>query len=224
MKLYAEIYPFTKERNINEEIQNLEDYDGFDIPDNPLGYPKTPPLLIGYVLRKRYENKEIIINQTLNSVEEINIRSVIKGAKYINSSIVFTMGDKPKYGNEINDLTSEKALKISKDNDIKTGLILSFSKSDLMIYKRLKSNADFYFGLNIDNVKRLSTFNEYNIIPYIIIKTQKNYKTIKAIKQPYVDFENLREYCDELEKYGIKSVLLSTPGDKRGLYNILSVL
>ncbi len=224
MKLYAEIYPFTKEKNINEEIQNLENYDGFDIPDNPLGYPKIPPLLIGYILRKRYEGKEIIINQTLNSVEEIYIRSVIKGAKYIDSSIVFTMGDMPKYGNEINDLTSEAVLKISRTNNIKTGLILSFSKNDLTIHKRLKANADFYLGLNIRDIKRLSAFNEYNIIPYIIIKTKKNTKTIEEIKQPYVDFENLREYCDELAKYGIKSVLLSTPGDKRGLYNVLSVL
>lgn len=40
MRLLAEIYPFVKEHNLKSEIENMEGFDGFNIPDNPLGYPK----------------------------------------------------------------------------------------------------------------------------------------------------------------------------------------
>ncbi|WP_061950677.1 hypothetical protein [Acidiplasma cupricumulans] len=216
MRLLAEIYPFVKEHNLKSEIENMEGFDGFNIPDNPLGYPKIPPILIGYMIREKYFKKDIIINQALNSVGELYVHSIIKAAKMIKSSIVFTMGDEPKYGKRLNEISSETAASIAAESNVNAGLIISFSYSYAKIKERMKSNASFYLALNLKKPEMLENLDASKIIPYIIIKTERNSETIGSIKQPYINENSLKDYCDALESYGIKAVILSTPGDKRG--------
>lgn len=217
MKIYAEIYPSSNIVKLKEFIKDLETFDGFDIPDNPLGYPTMPPELIGYIIRDYYNKKEIIMNQRLIDINELKLRSIIKAAKSINSSMIFTLGDKPEYGKAINDITSENALKIGLSKNVKSGLIISFNKNKEKINERLKLNADIFLCVNFNNISLLDNIETKRLIPYIIVCTDKNKNILEKIKQPYVKINELHKYIDSLESYDLHGILLSIPGDKKSL-------
>ncbi len=220
MKIYAEIYPSSNINKLKEYIKYLEAFDGFDIPDNPLGYPTMPPELIGYIIRNYYNDKEIIMNQRLIDINELKLISIIKAAKSINSSIIFTQGDDPLYGNKINDLTSENALKISLSRDVRSGLIISFNKNKTEIEKRLRLNADMFLCVNFNNISLLKSIETKRLMPYIIIGTDKNKNILERIKQPYIRIKELDNYIESLKCYNLYGILLSVPGDKKSLREI----
>jgi 5,10-methylenetetrahydrofolate reductase len=220
MKIYAEIYPSKNLLNLKELIAGMEIFDGFNIPDNPLGYPTMPPELIGYIIRQTFPQKEIIINQRLKDINELKLRSVITAAKAINASVIFTQGDSPRYGKEYNEIDSTYAMKLALRRGAKSGLILSFRRPVGDILARMELNAALFLVINFENISILEKMNTERLVPYIIVKTEKNGGILEKINQSSVELEDLHIYMDKLNKFPLKGILFSVPGDNETLMNI----
>ncbi|AAT43468.1 hypothetical protein PTO0883 [Picrophilus oshimae DSM 9789] len=218
MKIYAEIYPYSKKDSLLDEIESISQFDGIDIPDNPLGYPTMSPEVIAYIIKNYYDNKDIIINQRLKDINELKLRSLIKTAKFLGVSMAFTLGDDPKYGISVNDVDSLKAFEIAHKRHLRAGLILSLRKPESLIRERLKTRADFFLGTNFDG---LTFYNDERIIPYIIIETEKNRNIIRSMRQHSF---NLNEVYDLFYTLDYSAVLLSCPGDFESLSFIINRL
>lgn len=220
MKIYAEVYPSKNLDAIKSTIQRMDAFDGFNIPDNPLGYPTMPPELVGYIIRERFPNKDIIINQRLKDINELKMRSIIVAAGAINASIIFTQGDKPRYGMEYNSIDSARAMKLAIHRGISSGLILSFRRPLREILERLQLCANIFLVVNFENISILEHMETSRLIPYIIVKTGKNKNIIEKINQPYVDLDELYIYMGQFRKFNLNGVLFSVPGDNDALLNI----
>lgn len=213
MRIYAEIYPSRHLENVRENLQKLKDFDGFNIPDNPLGYPTMPPELIGYMIRETYRHKEIIMNQRLKDINELKLRSMITAAKAINASVIFTQGDKPRFGNEFNGIGSIDAMKLAIRRGVESGVILSFRKSLDDIKTRMKTGADIFLVVNFGEVSILDKVKTEKLIPYIIVKTKKNGEIVDRINQPSVELGELHLFINKLKDYNFRGFLFSVPGD-----------
>ncbi|MEM0139555.1 MAG: hypothetical protein QXZ44_02960 [Ferroplasma sp.] len=224
MKIIAEIYPTKKLENLREHVKYMDGFDGFNIPDNPLGYPTMPPDIIACTVRSVFPNKEIIMNQRLKDITELKLRSEIQAAKSLNASMIFTQGDKPVFGNEINDMPSEYALSIAKKRKLSSGLILSFNHSLEEIKERMKQNADIFLVVNMDNTTILDRIEADRLLPYIIIESEKNRDIINKIHQSSIPLANLKEYIQKIKKYNIYGVLISVPGDIKTMDNIFDYM
>ncbi|EQB72456.1 MAG: hypothetical protein AMDU4_FER2C00137G0009 [Ferroplasma sp. Type II] len=220
MKIYAEIYPSRNLESLRGMIEHMDMFDGFNIPDNPLGYPTMPPELIGYIIRRQFPEKDIIINQRLKDINELKLRSIITAAKAIKASIIFTQGDKPRYGKELNDLDSVYAMNLARHRGVESGLILSFRKALKDINGRLELNANLFLVINFDDLSILESMNTERLIPYIIVKTQKNGNILEKINQSSVRVEDLHLYMKKFKKYRLTGILFSVPGDNETLLNI----
>ena len=220
MKIYAEIYPSRNLESLRGMIEHMDMFDGFNIPDNPLGYPTMPPELIGYIIRRQFPEKDIIINQRLKDINELKLRSIITAAKAIKASIIFTQGDKPRYGKELNDLDSVYAMNLARHRGVESGLILSFRKALKDINGRLELNANLFLVINFDDLSILESMNTERLIPYIIVKTQKNGNILEKINQSSVRAEDLHLYMKKFKKYRLTGTLFSVPGDNETLLNI----
>jgi 5,10-methylenetetrahydrofolate reductase len=210
MQILAEVHPKSKREKLKLEINVLQSFDGFDIPDSPLGLPSVLPSSIGVMIREELGDKRIIINQRLLDVNELFVSSLSYTAKAFNFDIAFTKGDKPKVGREVGYLSSGEAVNIAKNMGIRAGMMLSLRKSENEIYARINSNSDFFLALHFseDKIKLLRR----NVIPYIIVKTEKNKEIIKEITQPYVEENRVYDMLAELQNY-CDAILLSSPGD-----------
>ncbi|WMT52103.1 MAG: hypothetical protein RE471_04305 [Ferroplasma sp.] len=220
MKIYAEIYPSRSLETVKQDIKKLADFDGFNIPDNPLGYPTMPPELIGYMIREMFQHKEIILNQRLKDINELKLRSIITAARAINASIIFTQGDKPKFGREFNEIDSIDAMKLAIRRGVESGVILSFRKPVFEIKKRMDSGADIFLVVNFGDATILDNINTEKLVPYIIVRTEKNGGIVDRINQPSVRLQELHSFVDQLRNYKFRGYLFSVPGDTQILTNI----
>lgn len=220
MRIYAEIYPSRNLKNVKENLQKLINFDGFNIPDNPLGYPTMPPELIGYMIREMFQHKEIIMNQRLKDINELKLRSIITAAKAIEAGIIFTQGDKPRFGNEFNDIGSIDAMKLAIRRGIESGVILSFRKPLNDIKKRMGAGADIFLVVNFGDLEILNAVNTEKLIPYIIVKTEKNEEIIDKIHQPAVELNELHTFLNKLKNHKFRGFLFSVPGDNETLIDI----
>ncbi len=220
MRIYAEIYPSRNLENVRENLQKLIDFDGFNIPDNPLGYPTMPPELIGYMIRETYQHKEIIMNQRLKDINELKLRSMITAAKAINASVIFTQGDKPRFGNEFNEIGSIDAMKLAIRRGVESGVILSFRKPLDDIKMRMETGADIFLVVNFGDLSILDNVKTEKLIPYIIVKTEKNGEIVDRINQPSVDLGELHSFINKLKDYNFRGFLFSVPGDTETLIDI----
>ncbi len=220
MKTYAEIYPSKNLGNIKDAIATMGSFDGFNIPDNPLGYPTMPPDIIGYIIREKYPEKDIIINQRLKDINELRVRSIITAARSINASIIFTQGDAPRFGKEFNEMSSSYAMKLAIHRGVNAGLILSFKRPVKDILERMQLKSNTFLVINMDNLSILESVDTSRLIPYIIVKTQKNGNILGKINQSSVNVEDLYIYMNQFKKFNLKGVLFSVPGDNETLENI----
>ncbi|BCS93975.1 hypothetical protein L3N51_00453 [Metallosphaera sp. J1] len=222
MEILAELHPKRKIDKLKKEISSLEAFDGFDIPDAPLGEPSVMPLAVGVLAREQLnEGKRIILNQRLADVNELFVRSLSITARLFNFDIAFTKGDKPKFGKEVDQVSTDRAIEISRSYGVKSGGMLSLRKSREEIFSRLDMPADFFLGLYFGGVSSLEGLPLEKIIPYVIIRTEKNREILKALPQPAFDAESVNTVIEELSGIGVKSVLLSSPGDPDSLQRMI---
>jgi 5,10-methylenetetrahydrofolate reductase len=220
MKIYAEIYPSRNLETVKQDIKKLVDFDGFNIPDNPLGYPTMPPELIGYMIREMFQRKEIILNQRLKDINELKLRSVITAARAINASIIFTQGDMPRFGREFNEIGSLNAMRLAIKRGVESGVILSFRKPLSEIKKRMDSGANIFLVVNFGDTAILDKINTEKLVPYIIVRTEKNGGIVDRINQPSIELKELHSLVDRLRDYNFRGFLFSVPGDTVTLTNI----
>ncbi|WP_306305624.1 hypothetical protein [Metallosphaera hakonensis] len=122
MEILAELHPKHKLEKLKKEINELEGFDGFDVPDAALGEPSVLPSVMATLVRETLgESKRVIINQRLADVNELYVRSLSITAKMLDLEVAFTRGDRPKFGGEVNQVTTEKAIEISKGYGIRSG-------------------------------------------------------------------------------------------------------
>ncbi|AAY79795.1 hypothetical protein [Sulfolobus acidocaldarius] len=225
MQVLAEIHGKTKKEKLLKTLMKLEEYDGFNIPDSPLGYPSVMPSVIATVVRNLYgNNKRVIINQRLADVNELFIASLSLTSKLVEFDVTFTFGDKPKVGREVGYMTSEDAIALLKKYSplTKAGMIISLRKSKEEIDKRLKNNdADFYLVLRLEDPNQIARIDTSKLIPYIIVETESNKQVTAQLEQPTFNVERAIELISVLGKLGVQAVLISTLGDVDGLVRVI---
>ncbi|MGC8670521.1 MAG: hypothetical protein ACP5SK_01735 [Thermoprotei archaeon] len=220
MEVYAEVDPLSNEGKLSEELRSLKAFDGLDVPHSPLGLPSVLPLAISARLRYRENYEErLIINQRLADVNELYIRSLMLTSDVLKLDVAFTVGDVPKFGQPVSQLDSESAIRIAREQGTKAkvGLFLSFRYPREMIRERMRRGADFFLAMRVRGAADLEGLDTSLLIPYVIISTDKNKDIIRRIDQPTVTLNKLKDHLAEFESSGIKSVLLSCPGDWRSL-------
>ena len=217
MKYYAEVHPRIT-ANISF-LRGLSQYDGFNIPDSPMGSPAPSPLAAACLIRRVYEDKEIVINQRLLDVNELHLISIAQGASMLNLSIALTRGDEPKVGKAVGYLTSEEALKVIKGavKGIKVGLMVSLRYPKESIKARLSLGADFYLVLRMGSVDDLDGLDASRLIPYVLVATDRNRGILRRINQPYFELRDLGQVFARLREKGVLGVIVSAPGDHEAL-------
>ncbi|QKQ99170.1 hypothetical protein GWK48_01070 [Metallosphaera tengchongensis] len=221
MEILAEVHAKWKLEKLKKEIDLLSEFDGYDIPDAALGEPSVIPSVVGTLIRERLGNKRIILNQRLVDVNELFVRSLSITSRMMNFDVAFTQGDKPKFGHEVNQLSSQRAIEIAKSYNVRAGGMISLRKSKDEIFSRLDLPADFFLGLHFSGVKSILNLPLDKIIPYVIIRTDKNKEILKGISQPYFETEEVKLIIDQLAGLNVKSVLISVPGDVEYLSKIV---
>ena len=224
MEILAELHPKTKIDKIQKEIKELEPFDGFDLPDSPLGYPSVLPPSVAVIIKNMYAGKRVIANQRLLDVNELYVASLSLTSKLIGFDIAFTQGDKPKIGKEVGYLTSEQAILLSKyhNKNLKAGLLVSMRKSREDIVKRLSFEpADFFLLLRLESEDQLEGLQTQKLIPYIIVRTEKNKEIASTLSQPVFDENKVMDFIYRLEDKGVQGVLLSSLGDTEALVRII---
>lgn len=224
MELLVELHPKTKIDKLEKEIKELGAFDGFDIPDSPLGYPSVLPVAVAVFIKEKYPTKRLIINQRLLDVNELYLASLAITSKMTGFEIAFTRGDKPKLGREVGYLTSEQAILLSKsyNKDLKAGLLISFRKSKEEILKRLSFEpSDFFLALRIESEDQLEGIPTDKLIPYVIVRTDKNKEITTSLSQPVFDENKVIDLIYRLEDRKVQGVLLSALGDSEALIRIL---
>ncbi|MFP3064942.1 MAG: hypothetical protein RXR59_05330 [Sulfolobus sp.] len=223
MQILAELHPKTKMEKLIKTVLSLADYDGFDIPDSPMGLPSPLPSVVASVIRREFEDKRIIVNQRLLDVNELFVASLSLTSKLVSFDIAFTQGDKPKIGKEVGYLKTEEAIVLAKKYNEKAriGMMISFRKSRDEIISRLSLGADFYLALRLEDPEQLNGLQSERIIPYIIVSTEKNKEVAMSLNQPVFNEAKAMEIVKRLEEKRVQGVLISTLGDNEGLVRII---
>ncbi|MGC8631700.1 MAG: hypothetical protein ACP5T2_04685 [Thermoprotei archaeon] len=220
MEIYAEFTPQKSLMSTRDRAAKLGDYDGFDIPHSPLGLPSMLPVAIACSLRDAGYNKKIILNQRLSDVNELFIRSLVITAKALGADLAFTIGDAPKFGEPVNHLDSEGALKITKtiDKGVKVGLFISLRHSREKVLSRLNSEADFFLTMRVNRVEDLTNLTTNKMIVYVLISTERNKNLLGSIGQPSVTLSELGDFMSSLRATRVAGALLSAPADDEALF------
>ncbi|AAK40820.1 hypothetical protein SULI_07595 [Saccharolobus solfataricus] len=218
MQILVELHPKKKPEKLLNEIKILSSFDGFDIPDSPMGMPSPIPTFVASLIRYSLslDRKTIIINQRLLDVNELFIRSLSITAKMLDAQIAFTKGDKPKYGKEVGYLSSDEAVNLAKEYGVKSGMMISLRKNENEIMARLDSNADFFLVLRMKDVDQIKYYGPKLIeraIPYLIVMTDKNRELVKSLDQPSFVENEIFSIINSLDSIGVKTVLISSLGD-----------
>jgi len=226
MQILAEIHPKSTAEKTSKLLTGLSAFDGFDFPDSPVGLPSIHPLAIAPMARLLLEDKRIIVNQRLVDVGELFLASLAKTAKFWGLELALTRGDPPKIGREVNSMSSEEGFGLIKSvsPEVKVGLLLSLRYPLSMLKKRLSGGGDFFLVLRVRGADELRELDKEKLIPYLIVKTERNNETVKLMNQPYVSIEELRDVLDSLRHSGVQGVLISTAGDSRGLEQIVKFI
>jgi len=222
MELLAELSATHKREKALRLLNSLVGiFDGFNIPDSPLGYPSTSSLAFGAFVRSKIEEGRVIINQRLSDINEISLISIARGAKLWDLELLLTRGDKPVIGREVGYLTSEEALNLIKRNvDLRVGLIVSMRKKREEILERLKLNADFFFALRVKSTIDLEGLRKDKLYVYVIVENEKNKEVLRSINQPSVKYEEVGKFIKDLEGQDVKGVIISCPSDHECLGKI----
>lgn len=181
----------------------------YDLPESPAGYPALNSIALSIYMRhvlnvctiphiRLYDINTNALLSIANALEELGI-----------NRLVLLKGDKPVYGESVEELTSEKALEILKQHGYKLeiGLILSLNYPLEEIYKRLEMGADFYLAINVDlnrigkyaKVWNYSSKKGIKLYSYLLIGTENNIDLFKKLNQPFVALEEIPTFVKNLQ-------------------------
>ncbi len=224
MLIYAEIHPFPRRSDLEPLLEELGGFHGFDVPDAPMGRPAPIPISIACMARGMYPSKPIIINQRLMDVNELHVRSLIKGAKMLGLDVAFTQGDQPKIGRAVGYLQTEDAVRLARDEGVRAGMMLSMLYPRQDVEKRMRSAADFFLVLNLTDPRQLTGLDTAPLIPYLLVETERNREWMRKLGQPLIREEELPSIVERLEEVGVRVVLLSIPRDAKAFSRLAKAL
>ena len=207
--------------------------DCFDVPESPLGFPGVNSVAACVYLKTRYDVC-CIAHVRLYDVNTVALYSLAKAVETFGiDGLVLTMGDKPKIGSAVDELTTISAINyLGKSHyRIRIGAILSLRYSLNDIINRLRIGADFFLVLRLgletlDKYRKVYRFAKdlgKELYPYIIIATDSNRKLLARINQPYIEINEVEDFLNEI-KYYVDGIVLSIPLEREKLRSILEII
>ena len=205
----------------------------FDVPESPLGYPGVNSVASCVYLKTKY-GVCCIAHARLYDINTVALLSLAKAVETFGiDGLVLTMGDRPKIGSAVGELTTISAINYLRKSHyrIRIGAILSLRYSLNDIINRLRIGADFFLVLRLD----LETLDKYRkvyrfakdlgkeLYPYIIIATDSNRKLLTRINQPYIEINEVEDFLNEI-KYYVDGIVLSIPLEREKLRSILEII
>lgn len=205
----------------------------FDIPEAPAGHPAPSSLAIATYLKTKYRACAIP-HVRLHDVNELALRSIVKAISFFDlDGLLVTMGDAPKYGSCINNLTTDEAVDLIKGlgYGVRVGSILSLRYGLRDIEDRLAGSADFFYVLRLGE----DTFSKYvqvldkarehgkELYPYVLISTSVNEEVLRKLRQPYVTLDDLPLLIEKLKTIA-DGLVISSPLEYDLLPQILKVV
>ena len=207
--------------------------DCFDIPEAPAGQPAPSSLAVATYLKTGY-SACVIPHVRLLDLNELALRSVVKTVRFFGlDGLLVTMGDPPKYGTPVSDLTTDEAVRLIKDlgYGIRVGSILSLRYELEQIEERLTGDADFYYVLRLDEgtlSKYVQVFDKARehgkeLYPYVLVSTSANEEVLRKLGQPYVTLDDLPLLIGKLKAIA-DGLVISSPLEYDLLPQILKVV
>ncbi|GAB6148515.1 methylenetetrahydrofolate reductase [Stetteria hydrogenophila] len=226
MELLVEIEPTRSAERLSRLASAARLADWVDVPESPMGVPRSLSLLVAHKLQCSYGLAAIphvrVIDHNLIAVKSIIGSLGVAGFR----RIVFLRGDTPEGATYLNDVAPEEAAGMVRERyagSVEAGLILSMRKPLQEVVKRL-AKADFFLVTNADynweryvEASREARRLGVKLYPYVIVETPGNQGLLErlGIRTPW----RLGRIREAVEKYwGLASgILLSAPGDPEGL-------
>ncbi|RLG83689.1 MAG: hypothetical protein DRO40_03735 [Thermoprotei archaeon] len=221
-------------KRLDRYINLIGDYiDCFDVPESPLGFPSINSVASCVYMKTRY-GVCCIAHVRLYDINTVALHSLAKAAEAFGiDGLVLTMGDRPKIGSLVSELTTISAINYLREShyNIRIGAILSLRYALNDIISRLRIGADFFLVLRLgletlDKYRKLYRFAreaEKELYPYVIIATDSNRKLLARINQPYIEVNEVEEYLNEIKHY-VDGIVLSIPLEREKLKSILEII
>ncbi len=238
MKLIVELEPTRNREKLERFIGMLASMPcvwRVAVPDAPLGRPKASALLLASVL----ENAGIpsIVHMRLRDYNRLAFEQMVWGAYLAGIRyILFLRGDPPAVGRDVNEVSSEEAVRYVKSNDrlrdLKVGVYISLRFNESDIIRRVEATrADFYVMNRFDPslekhgaiaslIKRISGGSVY---AYLITAPQRELRSLseRLSGQTVYALEKLPEILEAYRDRGLDAALVSAPGHFQDLLEVL---
>ena len=234
MKILMELVPRPSIRYVNEIVSLTKELvDCYDIPESPLGIPSVNSISTGVYI-KAVTGKPVVSHIRLYDVNRVALLSLAYAAyTYGVDGVVLTHGDKPVNSIIVNELNTEKAIKVLRKEipKLRIGAIISLRYPFEKIIRRIGIGADFFLVIRLDT----SNFDKYlkilnvaekegvKLYPYVIIATEKNKSVLEKLQQPYLRLEELKEFFLKYSMY-LHGVVVSVPLDEKNMVKALTII
>ncbi|HIP65532.1 MAG TPA: hypothetical protein EYH08_03285 [Pyrodictium sp.] len=236
VEVWVELEPTTRREKLEERLEKIKAYrvDALDIPDAPLGVPKAFAPLIACYIQATYKIKAIPHLRLLD-VNTNALLNVVGGLLLCGiDSFVILRGDRPKYGNPVEELNTDDALQVVRGkygDRVNIGCLVSLRKNVDEIIKRIEKDYDFFlllraFGENLEKIKVLRRVRtDAKLVAYVIVCENENCRRLRDLLegQPIVNVEHLHAHLDRLIEY-VDGILLSSPGSLDTIVKTLELL
>ncbi len=228
MELWIEVVPSTKKERALERVAKVRHLiDKVFVPEAPLGYPRAHAIAVAHVIQESLEVPSIASVRTVdvnaNALVSLLGAAVLLGIE----GVVITRGDPPAFGNTVNDVGTEEAIRIARLDHrlklLKLGVVVSLAKGYSKISERLLG-LDIDFALlsrvwNRDQLKH-EVFSEarrkgIKLITYIVVaKGNEKEKVFKLLEGHQRVFEpsEVETFVKELEGL-VDGILITSPLD-----------
>jgi len=235
MKIVCELAPSTKLDLLNNLVKELMEYtDVFDIPDSPLGKPYPNSLTVATYL-KLTTNKEVFSHIRLKDVNLNALISLVKSAILFKiDAVVLLQGDNPAIGPPVSFTSTEQAIEVLKgelkgEELPKIGALLSLRYPKERILQRLRLNVDLLLILRLSNpsdiedISKEAKRSRIELYPYVLVKTAKSKRILSSLGGQYsVELNNLKSFIENLRDL-VNGVVISCPGDRKGLVEAVKI-
>ncbi|RLG80841.1 MAG: hypothetical protein DRO09_02610 [Thermoprotei archaeon] len=237
MKVLAEFFPPRSPDSLTKLALDLADLvDGYDIPESPLGRPYVNSVATAVFLRNVLQDKVLYAHVRLADINLTALLSLALAAEiYGVNALIVTRGDPPMVGDVVSRLKTEEAIEVIKRGGrigrLKVGGIISLKYPVSDIVRRMKVGADLFLVLRLgmESLHKLRliakerTSTRTELIPYVIVKTDRNASIVDSLNQPSITINEVREFIDSIKEL-VDGIVMSCPMDVQGLVRALTRL